>query len=158
MASKRSREPTPAKKSLKKSKPAEDEEEVKVEPARGGSFPSYDGWIAQMHSSWQGALQPWLDRGNLQRIYNWVSDEYRNFPCRPVADEIFTAFRLTPFDQVKVVIVGQDPYPGPTEAMGLSFSGSDKFLRYFLSFSFFCGISWDIFCFISCNRKFYSYH
>jgi uracil-DNA glycosylase len=37
-------------------------------------------------------------------------------------DEIFTAFKLTPFDQVKVVVVGQDPYPGPTEAMGLSFS------------------------------------
>ena len=40
----------------------------------------------------------------------------------PPHDEIFTAFRLTEFDQVKVVILGQDPYHGPNQAHGLAFS------------------------------------
>ena len=82
----------------------------------------YDSWLAQFHPTWLSQLQPFLDAGKLRPIHTFVSQEYRTVECRPIASEIFTAFNTTPFDQVKVVIVGQDPYPGPTEAMGMSFS------------------------------------
>ena len=67
-------------------------------------------------------LNSFLTSDRLKNIYNWVSKEYNEHTCRPISQEIFTAFSLTPFDKVKVVIVGQDPYPGPIEAMGMSFS------------------------------------
>ena len=67
-------------------------------------------------------MQSFLSSNKLKEIYNWVSQEYNENTCRPIFSEIFTAFRLTPFNTVKVVVVGQDPYPGPIEAMGLSFS------------------------------------
>lgn len=59
----------------------------------------------------------------------FLKSEYRAHAVYPPMDEIFNAFRLTPFGQVKVVIVGQDPYHEPGQAMGLSFSvreGTDE--------------------------------
>ena len=55
-------------------------------------------------------------------IYNYVKSEYNSKLIHPPKDKIFTAFKLTPFENVKVVIIGQDPYPNPGDAMGLSFS------------------------------------
>ena len=48
--------------------------------------------------------------------------EYANYTCYPPREKMFTAFRLTPLEDVKVVIVGQDPYHEPGQAMGMSFS------------------------------------
>ena len=59
----------------------------------------------------------------------FLKSEYRTHAVYPPMGEIFNAFRLTPFGQVKVVIVGQDPYHEPGQAMGLSFSvreGTDE--------------------------------
>jgi uracil-DNA glycosylase len=54
-----------------------------------------------------------------------VKSEYATTPCFPEAKNIFRAYDTTPFDQVKVVILGQDPYHTPGAAMGLSFSVPD---------------------------------
>ena len=117
---KRTRKPqtkeTPAAK-----KPKAPQEEVKELPV---PF-TYSDWETQLDESWRSALDSFLSSNKLKEIYSWVSREYSEVPCRPPAEEVFTAFKLTPFDQVKVVVVGQDPYPGPTEAMGLSFSVHD---------------------------------
>ena len=56
------------------------------------------------------------------RLNDFLNKEYRDYTCYPPRELLFNAFRLTPLDQVKVVIVGQDPYHEPGQAMGLSFS------------------------------------
>ncbi len=55
-------------------------------------------------------------------LQNFVNKEYETKTIYPLKDEIFNAFKLTPFDQVKVVIIGQDPYFNPNQAHGLCFS------------------------------------
>jgi uracil-DNA glycosylase len=122
----------PAKPKTKKQK--DQPEEVKIEKApskktktpqissgSGGDY-SYEIWQDQLDDSWKRVLKSFLDAGRLQTIHSWVSREYQESTCRPIFSEVFTAFNLTPFDNIKVVVVGQDPYPGPVEAMGLSFS------------------------------------
>ncbi|MCQ2776348.1 MAG: uracil-DNA glycosylase [Bacilli bacterium] len=55
-------------------------------------------------------------------LHKFLDSEYNNHICYPPRDLLFNAFRLTPLDKVKVVIIGQDPYHEPGQAMGLSFS------------------------------------
>ena len=55
-------------------------------------------------------------------LNDFLNKEYRDYTCYPPRELLFNAFRLTPLDKVKVVIVGQDPYHEPGQAMGLSFS------------------------------------
>ena len=55
-------------------------------------------------------------------LHNFLDEEYRRGVCYPPRDLLFNAFRLTPLNEVKVVIIGQDPYHEPGQAMGLSFS------------------------------------
>mmetsp|Transcript_32798 Transcript_32798/g.57106 ORF Transcript_32798/g.57106 Transcript_32798/m.57106 type:complete len:247 (-) Transcript_32798:1926-2666(-) len=98
------------------SKRPKTDEETKQVPS------DFASWISPIDSSWKDVLGPFLNGSRMQRLHDFVANAYRSNTCRPPIDEIFTAFRLTPFNRVKVVVVGQDPYPGPTEAMGLSFS------------------------------------
>ena len=56
------------------------------------------------------------------KLNDFLNKEYRDYTCYPPRELLFNAFRLTPLDRVKVVIVGQDPYHEPGQAMGLSFS------------------------------------
>jgi len=56
------------------------------------------------------------------KLNKFLNEEYHNNICYPPRELMFNAFRLTPLDKVKVVIVGQDPYHEPGQAMGLSFS------------------------------------
>lgn len=56
------------------------------------------------------------------KLNDFLNKEYRDYTCYPPRELLFNAFRLTPLDKVKVVIVGQDPYHEPDQAMGLSFS------------------------------------
>ena len=58
-------------------------------------------------------------------LASFLQHAYTNSTCHPAKGLIFNAFRQTPLDKVKVVIVGQDPYHGPGQAMGLSFSVPD---------------------------------
>ena len=56
------------------------------------------------------------------KLNDFLNKEYRDYTCYPPRGLLFNAFKLTPLDKVKVVIVGQDPYHEPGQAMGLSFS------------------------------------
>ena len=56
------------------------------------------------------------------KLNEFLNKEYRDYTCYPPRDLLFNAFKLTPLDKVKVVIIGQDPYHEPGQAMGLSFS------------------------------------
>ena len=66
-----------------------------------------------------------MDKSYYRELVDKVQEEYENGTCYPPEDKIFNALNLCPFDKVKVVIMGQDPYFNPGQAMGLSFSVPD---------------------------------
>ena len=72
--------------------------------------------------SWQELMNKEMAQAYWPELMKFVSSEYQNGQCFPPQDQIFKAFELTPLDQVKVVILGQDPYHGPGQAHGLAFS------------------------------------
>lgn len=76
----------------------------------------------QIEPSWKQWLEPEFSTPYFQQLTQAVRREYSQGPCYPPGHLIFNAFNLTPFDAVKVVIIGQDPYHEPGQAMGLSFS------------------------------------
>lgn len=77
-----------------------------------------------LEKSWQALLREELEKPYMAELAAFVEREYATYPdaIYPPRDLIFNAFAQTPFDKVKVVIVGQDPYHGPGQAHGLSFS------------------------------------
>ena len=75
-----------------------------------------------IEASWGARLQEQFDAPYFQTLTEFVREEYAKGPCYPPGREIFNAFNLCPFDKVKVVIIGQDPYHGPGQAEGLCFS------------------------------------
>lgn len=79
----------------------------------------------KIEPSWKQWLEPEFDAPYFKKLTDAVRQEYHNYPCYPPGHLIFNAFNLTPFDKVKVVIIGQDPYHEPSQAMGLSFSVPD---------------------------------
>lgn len=72
--------------------------------------------------TWKKALHAEFDKDYWQSLTSFVKEEYSTHHCFPAGKDIFRAFDTTPFDRVKVVILGQDPYHTPGAAMGLSFS------------------------------------
>jgi uracil-DNA glycosylase len=76
----------------------------------------------QIDPSWKKYLQPEFETTYFKQLTDAVRQEYKTATCYPPGQLIFNAFNLTPFDKVKVVIIGQDPYHEPGQAMGLSFS------------------------------------
>jgi uracil-DNA glycosylase len=76
----------------------------------------------QIEESWKRHLQPEFEKSYFLQLTESVRREYAAGPCYPPGQLIFNAFNLCPFDQVKVVIIGQDPYHEPGQAHGLSFS------------------------------------
>lgn len=72
--------------------------------------------------SWQTQLQSEIDKPYFQHLLEFVGKEREKYQVFPPENELFSAFKLTPFDQVKVVILGQDPYHNYNQANGLSFS------------------------------------
>lgn len=72
--------------------------------------------------SWKKALSPEFEKPYFQDLTAFVRNEYQSETVYPPPKYIFNAFEKTPFDQVKVVILGQDPYHGPNQANGLSFA------------------------------------
>ncbi len=75
--------------------------------------------------SWAARLSGEFAAPYFSELTAYVHDEYRRGPCYPPGHEIFAAFDLCPFDKVKVVIIGQDPYHGEGQAEGLCFSVKD---------------------------------
>ena len=80
---------------------------VKIDPS----------WFEALSSEWQ---QPYFEQ-----LTQFVREQYHTKQIFPPGRQIFAAFDTTPFDQVKVVILGQDPYHGPGQANGLCFSVND---------------------------------
>lgn len=79
----------------------------------------------RIDSSWKARLQGEFDKPYFTSLTEAVRIEYRTHECFPPGRLIFNAFDRCPFDQVKVVIIGQDPYHEPGQAHGLSFSVCD---------------------------------
>lgn len=78
-----------------------------------------------IEQSWKMRLQSEFDKPYFKTLTDFVRDEYRTNTIYPPGRLIFNAFNLCPFDNVKVVIIGQDPYHGPGQAHGLCFSVQD---------------------------------
>lgn len=79
----------------------------------------------QIEPSWKQHLAVEFEKPYFVNLTNFVRQEYRTATCYPPGKLIFNAFNLCPFDKVKVVIIGQDPYHGPGQAHGLCFSVND---------------------------------
>ena len=76
----------------------------------------------KIEESWRQHLGAEFKKSYFVNLTRLVSEEYQNHACYPPEQFIFNAFNLCPFDRVKVVVIGQDPYHEPGQAMGLSFS------------------------------------
>ena len=76
----------------------------------------------EIHPSWKKVLQSEFESPYFQSLISFVKDEYNKTLCFPPGSLIFNAFDKCPFDKVKVVILGQDPYHGLGQANGLCFS------------------------------------
>lgn len=77
----------------------------------------------RMHSSWLAAVGDELETAEMQHLRAFLRDELRaGRGFYPPGDRVFNALATTPLDEVRVVILGQDPYHGPGQAMGLCFS------------------------------------
>jgi uracil-DNA glycosylase len=76
-------------------------------------------------SSWKNKLDDEFEKPYFINLVNFVKNEYLKFTIYPPGKEIFSAFDYCDFDNLKVVILGQDPYHGPGQANGLCFSVRD---------------------------------
>jgi len=76
----------------------------------------------KIEESWKQQLQDEFDKPYFKQLTDFVRSEYASQTVYPPAKLIFNAFNQCPFDRVKVVILGQDPYHGPGQAHGLCFS------------------------------------
>lgn len=79
----------------------------------------------KIEESWKRALAAEWDKDYFVNLTRWLHDEYRTKLIFPPGKQIFAAFDTTPFDRVKVVILGQDPYHDVGQAHGLCFSVND---------------------------------
>lgn len=78
--------------------------------------------MGAINNDWLDALKEEFHKPYYKKLYQTVNQEYRTKKIFPPADDIFNAFHLTPLKDVKVVILGQDPYHGDNQAEGLCFS------------------------------------
>ena len=76
--------------------------------------------------TWTEILAPIKNTEYFTELWKKVEERYETTKCFPPKNQIFRAIKLTPFDEVKVVIIGQDPYHNDNQANGLCFSVSDK--------------------------------
>ena len=79
----------------------------------------------EIHSTWKDKLKPEYEAPYFKELVEYVEQDRQTHTIFPPAQLVFSAFDRCPFDQVKVVIIGQDPYHGPGQANGLCFSVND---------------------------------
>lgn len=84
---------------------------------------------SMINKKWDVILEPEFKKDYFRDLGVFVKSEYKNKICYPKYSDVFNAFRFTDYDDVKVVILGQDPYHGEGEAHGLSFSVHDDVRR-----------------------------
>ena len=78
--------------------------------------------MAILHNDWAQVVGDEFDKPYYQQLRQWLIKEYRTATVYPDMYDIFNALHYTPYHEVKVVILGQDPYHGEGQAHGLSFS------------------------------------
>lgn len=78
--------------------------------------------MIKLHPSWLEVLQQQFEAPYFAQLKEFLVAERQQYTCYPKGSDIFAAFDHTPFDKVKVVIIGQDPYHEPGQAHGLCFS------------------------------------
>lgn len=98
-------------------------EEIKSKTESDHYFPSFEDFIDSL-GTWKEPLKTFINSEKMKSIYKFVSKEYSTKTILPPKNLIFNAFDKTTFDNLKVVLIGQDPYPTQGNAMGLSFSVS----------------------------------
>lgn len=76
----------------------------------------------KLHRSWHEKLKDEISKPYIADLKKFLASEQQNYTIYPPEPLVFNAFSQTPYENVKVVIVGQDPYHGPGQAHGLSFS------------------------------------
>ena len=82
--------------------------------------------FVKIHSSWQNILSDEFEKPYFNLLMKAVEDEYQNYVCFPPKELIFSAFNQFDFNDLKLVIIGQEPYHGEGEANGLCFSVNDN--------------------------------
>lgn len=82
-----------------------------------------------INKKWDVILENEFKQEYFKKLGTFVKNEYKNKICYPQYSDIFNALRYTDYDEVKVVILGQDPYHGENQAHGLSFSVRDNVSR-----------------------------
>lgn len=87
----------------------------RADAAAGEAYVSLGG-------GWDQPLRDELAKPYWSKLLEFITDEHENHVVYPPLAQTFAAFELTPYDEVRVVILGQDPYPNPGEAHGLAFS------------------------------------
>ena len=78
--------------------------------------------MSAITNDWLDAISDEFKKPYYKELYQFVKDEYSKCTVYPKSEDIFNAFHLTPLSQVKVVIIGQDPYHNINQALGLCFS------------------------------------
>lgn len=79
----------------------------------------------KLNSSWKEELKTEFEKSYFAALVDFLKNRKKNYVIYPPGSKIFNAFDRCPFDKVKVVIIGQDPYHGPGQANGLCFSVSE---------------------------------
>jgi uracil-DNA glycosylase len=103
--------------------PAAAKQQAKTEPEELPPLPpGVPGLPADLDPSWHAALDPETRKPYWAELAKFVSEERKKYTVFPPAADVFNAFRYTPLDRVKVLLLGQDPYHGPGQAHGLCFS------------------------------------
>lgn len=82
--------------------------------------------MVTLNNKWDELLQPEFEKEYYLKLRQFLIEEYKNNAIYPDKNNIFNALKLTSYEDVKVVIIGQDPYHGPNQAHGLSFSVQPK--------------------------------
>lgn len=78
-----------------------------------------------IHSSWEKPLRTEFENSYFKQLLFFLKSEYETYPCYPTQSDVFKAFEQCPYENVKVVLLGQDPYHGSGQAHGLAFSVPD---------------------------------
>lgn len=81
--------------------------------------------MALLPADWHAQLEPLLDPIGMAALSTYIGTEYETETVYPPREDLFNAFRHCPYDRARVLILGQDPYHGPGQAHGLSFSVRD---------------------------------
>jgi uracil-DNA glycosylase len=80
----------------------------------------------KLNSNWKKILDEEIHQPYFKELMDFICKEYKQYTCYPNQEDIFNSLNLTPIEDVKVLVLGQDPYHQPNQAMGLAFSVSKE--------------------------------